>query len=80
MSTASAPVHLTKPQKHELGRLARRPQNTFGKGRARVQRGLVAKGCAEFTGDGGKLEADPEVASLCQITPLGIELHRRGKT
>ena len=82
--TDPAPVHLTKPhltkpQRHELGRLAREPQRTFGSGRARVQRGLVLKGCAEFTGDDGILEPNPEVATLCHITTLGLQLHQGSK-
>ena len=78
--TDPAPVHLTKPQRNELGRLARRPQQTFGSGRARVQRGLVAKACAVFTLDDGTPEPDPEIATLCEITSLGLSLQRGGKT
>ena len=83
MTVASQPqpaVHLTRPQKHELGRLVRGAQPTFGSGRARVQRLLVAKGCAEFTTEAGDVVQGPDFADRCRATPLGVALHRGSKS
>lgn len=43
---------LTKPQLDELQRLAKAQQNTYGKGRARVQNKLVELGLAKYKEDG----------------------------
>lgn len=72
-------VKLTKPQREELERLARERQNTFGKGRARVQNTLKRLGLAIF------LHGDADSCDECMITPAGRALlvssdHQEKKT
>lgn len=59
---------LTKRQREELQRLAKERQNTFGKGRARVQNTLKRLGLAIFIG------GDADTCETCMITPAGRAL------
>lgn len=72
-SRAKESVALTKPQLRELTRLGWRPQQTYGRGRARVQNNLVAMKLAKFIDVYGRplrtLSANQ--ADLCAITDAG---------
>ena len=62
---------LTKPQREELVKLSRGPQNTFGSSRARVQQTLYNAGLAAFANEDGSPFKDIEEADRCLITEAG---------
>lgn len=71
MST-KPPATLTISRRTELQKLALRPQDTFGRTRAQVQRVLVEFGLATFIDDKGKtLRARADYPAKCSITPAG---------
>ena len=58
---------LTPAQERELRELARKPQNTFGKARVRVQNNLVFFGFARYVDE----EDEYGYQQLCAITDAG---------
>lgn len=64
-------MKLTEPQVRELRRLADGPQHTFGRHRARVQRGLYRLCLARFVNDDGKEATNIALAPTCEITETG---------
>ena len=66
-------MKLTDQQTEELRALAKAPQRTYGRHRARVQRNLAALGLAAFANEDGtpwKHGLEPG-ADLCVITDRG---------
>jgi hypothetical protein len=76
-SSKPVPAKLTGPQLEELRKLAQKPQNTYGKARARVQGNLVGMGLAEFADDKGNY-ASPLDGERCQITDRGRQMLTNG--
>ena len=65
-------MKLTKPQREELQRIAKEPQNTYGSHRARVQNSLSRLRLVTYTNADGTPSKYRECSDRCAITDAGL--------